>query len=223
MAYAGAPHKTKVARRDPGGQGRILTAPAAPIIMTGRCTRQGLEDGVTVAAVRGIAWPAGITKKGEMVMKWRYVPGCLVVWAVLCVSLAGCSKEEDAPPSPEQAPTKSSTPAPQPAAPPAQTIATEQSISPLIAEFLERKVRMRNVTAGDSVPEFFTSWENIFQRRSRQPLDLHFEVEVDGTFPTDHVWSSSSSRGILDELCQAYDLAWTVASPNAIRISAKTK
>jgi hypothetical protein len=161
-------------------------------------------------------------------MKWQHVTRCLVVLSVLYISLPGCSKEEDAPPAPEPAPTTSSAPGPQPApsapgAPAAQTIATEQPISPLIAQFFERKVRMRKVTAGDSIPGFFTAWENILQRRSRQPLDLHFEVEVEGTFSKDHVWASSSNGGILDELCQAYDLTWTVASPNAIRISAKTK
>jgi hypothetical protein len=161
-------------------------------------------------------------------MKWQHVPGYLVVLSVLCVLLAGCSKKEDAPPVPEQIRTEPSMPAPQPAAsapgaPTTQTVPTEQPVSSPIAQFLERKVRMRNVTAGDSIPGFFTAWENIFQRRSRQPLDLHFEVDVDGTFPTDHVWTSSSNRGILDELCQEYDLAWTIASPNTIRISRKTE
>jgi hypothetical protein len=157
-------------------------------------------------------------------MKWQHVPGYLVVLSVLCVSLAGCSEKEDAPPVPEETRAEPSTPATPPAAQQvAQTVATEQPVSSPTAPFLERKVRMRKVTAGDSIPEFFTSWENIIQRRSRQPLDLHFEVEVDGTFPTDHVWSSSSNRGILDELCAEFDLEWTVTSPNTIRISEKTK
>ncbi|UCD53336.1 MAG: hypothetical protein JSW27_11940 [Phycisphaerales bacterium] len=161
-------------------------------------------------------------------MKWRHVPSCLIVLSVLCTSLAGCSKKEDAPPAQEQTRAEPSTPAAQPTAPApgtqvAHTVATERPVSPLIAEFLERKVRMRNVTAGDSVPGFFASWENILQRRSRQPIDLHFEVEVDGTFPKDHVWASSSNRGILDELCREYDLVWTIASPDTIRISGKAQ
>jgi hypothetical protein len=141
---------------------------------------------------------------------------------VLVASLSGCSKKGNAPPVPEQ--TREAQPtAPSPSTQVAQSVTTEQPVSLLIAEFLARKVRMRSVAAGDSIAEFLSNWENILQRRSRQPLDLHFDVEVDGAFPKDHVWVSPTNRGILDELCRECDLVWTIASSNTIRISRKAR
>ncbi len=81
---------------------------------------------------------------------------------------------------------------------------------------------MRNVTADQQIQAFFATWEDILKHRSRQPIDIHFDVEVDGPFGKDHAWTSATNRGILDELCQAYDLTWTATEPNTIRISKKT-
>jgi len=155
-------------------------------------------------------------------MKLRRVLNCLVVWAVLLSLLPGCSRKEDAPPAPESTRAAQAT-VPSSNAPVTAPATVAQSVSPLIAEFLERKVRMRTVGAGDPIAGFFTNWENILQRRSQQPLDLHFDVEVDGAFPKDHVWASPTNRGILDELCREYDLVWTIVSSNTIRISRKAK
>jgi len=141
-------------------------------------------------------------------MKSRYALGRFILLLVLLTALAGCSKREDARAGQEEG---------------GAAAAMGQSVSPLIGQFLDRRVRMRNVTAGDEIRAFFTSWEEALRRRPREPIDLHFEVDVDGTFPRDHAWENPTSRGILEEVCQECDLVWTIASPNTIRISKRSK
>jgi hypothetical protein len=165
----------------------------------------------------------------EVVMTPRSVLGKLVVLSVLFVALSGCSKKEEAPKPQERAAAKSSAPAPEPAAPQTSVQTTElqtpepTAMSATMEQFLERKVRMRPAAAGDEIQAFFTSWEEMLKRRSRQPLDIHFEVEVDGQFAKDHTWESATNRGILDEVCRECDLAWTIVEPNTIRITRKTE
>jgi len=144
-------------------------------------------------------------------MKSRYALGSLILLLALLATLTGCSKREDARAGQEEG------------AAVAGPEAAGQSVPPLIAQFLDRRVRMRNVTAGGEIRAFFASWEEALRRRPREPMDLHFEVDVDGTFPRDHAWENPTSRGILEEVCQECDLVWTMASPNTIRISKKPR
>ncbi len=161
-------------------------------------------------------------------MKSHWVWVRVAVLFVVLAVLSGCSKKK-APPAEESAATESSVPAPKSTAPKLNVPATESpTFTPVAASadlepFLERKVRMRSVTADQKIQAFFATWEDILKHRSRQPIDIHFDVEVDGPFGKDHAWTSATNRGILDELCQTYDLTWTATEPNTIRISKKTQ
>ncbi len=130
----------------------------------------------------------------------------LVVLFVSAICLSGCSKKDDKP-----AETK---------APVTRRAAAETST--LIEQFLDRRVRMRSIAAGDPIKSFFARWEDILHHRSRLPLDIHFAVDVDGTFGGNHAWENTTGRQILDSLCQACNLTWTIEEPNTIRITAKT-
>jgi hypothetical protein len=162
-------------------------------------------------------------------MRLRWALGGVVVWLAVVIALAGCSKKkEEASRAEKPEATESSIPATaskvsatepttsgvQTAEPPAS-----QTVSETMELFLERKVRMRPAAEGQEIRAFFASWEQTFTRRSRQPVDVHFEVEADGQFDKDHVWQSSTLRGILDEMAREYGLAWTIVKPNTIRIT----
>ena len=139
-------------------------------------------------------------------MKVRRVSVGLAVLFVWVLCLSGCSKKDDKPAETRdhvRRPTAAETTTP-------------------IEQFLDRRVRMRSVAAGDEIQGFFTAWEDILHHRSRWPLDIRFAVEVDGTFAGNHAWENATSREILDGLCQACNLTWTVEEPNTIRIARKT-
>lgn len=160
-------------------------------------------------------------------MRMRWALGSVAVLFVVLAALSGCSKKDEAPKATEPAPTESSVPAPKPPAPKLNVQPMESPtftpvvVSAALEPFLERKVRMRNVTADQEIRAFFASWEDILKHRSRQPVDIHFDVAVDGPFGKDHAWRSATNRSILDELCQEYDLTWTATEPNTIRVSKK--
>ncbi len=159
-------------------------------------------------------------------MRLRWGLESFVVGVIAVGCLTGCSEREEER-SMEEA-VESSEGGPQAVAPAAQTraapVVTEvvevpAATSAPLESFLERRVRMRPIAAGQEIGAFFASWEEMLKRRSREPVDVHFEVETEGTFGKEHRWTASTNRGILDELAREYDLAWTIAEPNTIRIT----
>ncbi len=136
-------------------------------------------------------------------MRSRWALGSVAVLLVVMVGLSGCSKKDEAPKAESPGTTESSVPAAKPAAAQSDVRAMESLASAPAASvvalepFLERKVRMRNVTAGQEIQAFFASWEDILKHRSRQPVDIHFDVEVDGPFGRDHAWTSATNRGTM--------------------------
>lgn len=155
-------------------------------------------------------------------MRLRWGLESFVVGAMAVICLTGCSEREEQ----RQAAVESNeggSEAVAPAGEAAAAVVTEAVEAPMAASaslesFLERRVRMRPIAAGQEIRAFFASWEEMLKRRSREPVDVHFEVDAEGTFGKEHRWTSSTNRGILDELARKYDLAWTIAEPNTIRI-----
>ena len=149
-----------------------------------------------------------------MRLRWGLESFLVGVMSLIC--LTGCSEKEEGPQAEEPAASKSDLPASDPAVAPAAASVSMEA-------FLERRVRMRPAAAGHEIGAFFASWEQMLKHRSREPVDIHFEVEVEGAFGQDHAWTSSTNRGILDELAREYDLAWTVTEPNTIRITSESE
>jgi hypothetical protein len=154
-----------------------------------------------------------------MTIKSRNTLGSLIVVFLVVGCLSGCAERE------EGAVAESNEAVSEPAASAPMTEAVEpRATAPAegpasLESFLARRVRMRPIAAGQEIRAFFASWEQMLTRRSREPVDVHFEVDAEGTFGKEHRWTASTNRGILDELALEYDLAWTIAEPNTIRIT----
>ena len=96
---------------------------------------------------------------------------------------------------------------------------SEQSISPLMDQFLKISPSTVKVTAGNQIGVIFELWEVVLHHKS---MDIYFEVEAEGKIQKNHVWEDKTYREILDEYCQDNDLVWRITEPDTIRIEKKT-
>lgn len=147
-------------------------------------------------------------------MKLRIVLNYLTVLSILFASMLGCSKKEDSSTVDDDTASESSIQVTRPESP-------IQSISPIMDEFLRKTVGTKKVTAGHQIREFFYFWEDVLHHPSNS-IEIYFEIELEDKFQRDHIWKNKTNREILDELCQEYNLIWTITEPNTIRINKKT-
>jgi len=148
-------------------------------------------------------------------MKSRSALCYLTVSSVLFAFVLGCSKKEDSPTAEDETAPESSIQATEPESP-------EQSISPLMDQFLRKTVGTKKVTAGHQIREFFDFWEEILHH-PRISVEIYFEIELEEKFQRDRTWENKTNREILDELCQENDLVWTITEPNTIRINKRSE
>jgi hypothetical protein len=130
--------------------------------------------------------------------------------SLLFASLWGCSKKEDSPTVEDETTSES-------AIQETEMESSAQTISPLMEQFLGKTVKTRKATAGYQISEFFYFWQDLLHN-PRISMEIYFDVELEAKFQRDHIWKNKTSREILDELCQEYNLIWTITEPNTIRI-----
>ena len=135
---------------------------------------------------------------------------------IMFASMLGCSKKEDSSLAEDETAPESSIQATEPESP-------AQSVSPLMDQFLKKTAgSYKKVTAGNDISEFFGAWEN-FLHHPRISIEIYFDVELEEKFQRDHIWENKTNQEILDDLCNEYNLTWTITEPNTIRVSKKTR
>jgi len=145
-------------------------------------------------------------------MDSRCVLSWFTVMIVMLASILGCSKKEDSSTTKDEVESKSSIQA---------TESAEQSISPLMDQFLRKTAGSRKtVSAGTQMSEFFTFWETFLQH-PRNSMNIYFDVELEETFQKDHAWEKKTNQEVLDDLCKEYNLNWEITDSDTIRISKK--
>jgi hypothetical protein len=148
-------------------------------------------------------------------MKSRNVLTYLIVITIMLAFMPGCSKKEDSSTVEDETAPESNVQATEPESP-------EQSVSPLVGQFLKKSAgSYKKVIAGIDINDFFGNWENRLQHHPRTPMEIYFDVELEEKFQRDHIWENKTNQEVLDDLCNEYNLAWTTPEPNTIRISKK--
>jgi hypothetical protein len=140
----------------------------------------------------------------------RRILSHLAVTAILLASMLGCSRKEEAPPAEEKPPAGVQAARETPKAAP----------SPSMSQFLRNPVRAKQAKAGQEIRAFFALWQQNLHRRGTT-MKIDFQVELEDTFQADQAWQDTNSREILNSLCQANNLVWTITEPNTIRITKK--
>jgi hypothetical protein len=148
-------------------------------------------------------------------MKPRSVSCSLAVLAIAFAAISGCTKEEEAPPVEEET-------APQATVQDVEQVLPEVAVSADMEQFLAKVVSAKQVSAGHGIREYFDFWQEILHH-PRIAMKVYFEVETEGTFRKDHDWRNMTNREILDAMCREYNLVWTIAKPDTIRIARETE
>lgn len=147
--------------------------------------------------------------KSHFILKWITVSLILLV----LVSMVGCSKKDHSTTNEDEINSESAVQA-------TETESSTQTISPLMKQFLSKKVKTRKATAGYQISEFFDFWQDLLHN-PRISLEIYFDVELDTKFKRDHIWENKSNREILNELCREYNLTWTITGSDTIKITKK--
>ena len=148
-------------------------------------------------------------------MKSRCVVTYLVLASVLFVSMLGCAEKEETSPAEDEMAREPSVQVIEPQTP-------EQSISPVMEQFLSKTIGTQEVTAGHQIRELFDLWEQVLYQAS-DSMDIDFEIELEEQFQKDHIWENKTHREVLDDLCRENGLVWTITGPNTIHISKKAE